>query len=78
MNLIIEIIEQTREATGPGFVLGIKLNSKDHTDGRFTVVQAREHILRLAAVSIDFIEISGGDYENPGSHSFFLDSGHVN
>lgn len=59
------------------FVLGIKLSSSDYIGaGSLYNAQAEEearnralaHVTNIASWDIvDFIEISGGDYENPGT-----------
>jgi 2,4-dienoyl-CoA reductase-like NADH-dependent reductase (Old Yellow Enzyme family) len=52
------------------FILGIKLNAADYahgassTDGEDRVLQ---HVRDIAGWNtVDFIEVSGGNYENPG------------
>lgn len=67
----------------PGdFVLGVKINSSDYvksSPGNETgpvpqEQRALEHIQKMASWnSLDFIEISGGDYENPGSSKTLRD-----
>jgi hypothetical protein len=69
-----------REVLPRPFVLGIKLNSSDYVGaGSVHNSQAEEeaedsavaHVVDIARWDmIDFIEISGGDYENPGTTSF--------
>lgn len=50
-----------------GFCLGIKLNSSDFVKGGLTEDDALETVRILAEHGgVDFIEISGGTYENPG------------
>jgi 2,4-dienoyl-CoA reductase-like NADH-dependent reductase (Old Yellow Enzyme family) len=51
----------------PGFVLSVKLNAADYVQGGMTEEQSLQHIREIAKWHIfDIIEISGGDYENPG------------
>ena len=61
------------------FIVGVKINSGDYVDSA-TDVEAREDeekramsIVRtlLSWSEIDFIEISGGDYENPSEPKHF-------
>ncbi|HBG51236.1 MAG TPA: NADH oxidase, partial [Gammaproteobacteria bacterium] len=54
-----------RNATGPGFNIGIKMNSADFQRGGFDEGDAMVVAKALAAEGIDLIEISGGSYETP-------------
>ena len=66
------------------FVLGIKLNSSDYVgSGSLYDARAEEeaknralaHVVDIARWDmVDFIEISGGDYENPGTTTWQLSS----
>ncbi|KAF4564679.1 hypothetical protein EYR36_002617 [Pleurotus pulmonarius] len=60
------ILSRIREEAPPQFIVGIKLNAGDYaTSGSEDC--ALEHVRKLVASRlVDFIEISGGDYENPG------------
>ncbi|KAJ1311226.1 hypothetical protein OPQ81_009726 [Rhizoctonia solani] len=51
----------------PGsFVIGIKLNAGDYAGDRVTQEHALSHIRSISAwQQVDFLEISGGDYESP-------------
>jgi hypothetical protein len=73
-------VTSIREVLPRPFVLGVKLNSSDYVGaGSVHNSQAEEeaedravaHVVDIARWDmIDFIEISGGDYENPGTTSF--------
>ncbi|GKU14195.1 unnamed protein product [Fusarium langsethiae] len=65
-RLITEIGRAVRARTSPGFVLSAKLNSVEFQDGGVTPDEARELCGRLAGLGFDFLEISGGTYENIG------------
>lgn len=55
-----------RKVVRTNFVLGIKLNSADYAETDQDVVL--DHFKAIACWSeVDFIEVSGGDYEKPGS-----------
>jgi len=67
-------VTKIRALTPPEFVIGIKLNAADYTnsasgpDVSLTEHEQRamRHLLTIASwASIDFVEISGGDYETP-------------
>ena len=64
-RFLLEIVRRVRGAVGPGFGVGIKLNSADFQRGGFTEEESRAVIEMLADEAIDLIEISGGSYESP-------------
>lgn len=64
IQLIRQIITGIRAVTPSRFVLGIKLNAGDYITGGVSEERALEHVRQIALLEIDFIEISGGDYEN--------------
>lgn len=64
-RFVIEVYRAMREAVGPGFPIGIKLNSADFQRGGFTEEESLATIQALAEAGIDLIEISGGTYEAP-------------
>jgi len=59
----LEILSETRKVVPSTFAIGIKLNSADHSSAIFedTMIQ----IKLLVEAGIDFMEISGGSYEDP-------------
>ncbi|KAF4564680.1 hypothetical protein EYR36_002618 [Pleurotus pulmonarius] len=65
LYIVHRILSKIREEAPPQFIVGIKLNAGDYaTSGSEDC--ALEHVRKLAASRlVDFIEISGGDYENP-------------
>lgn len=74
LRLVHRIVTSIRDVVPKSFAVGIKLNAGDYVssaepegelDLQATVVL--EHVTSIAQWTIvDFIEISGGDYENPG------------
>jgi len=64
-HFVLEVYRAMREAVGPAFPIGIKLNSADFQRGGFTEEESIDTIRALADVGIDLIEISGGTYETP-------------
>ncbi len=64
-HFVLEVYRAMREAVGPAFPIGIKLNSADFQRGGFTEEESIETIRALADAGIDLIEISGGTYEAP-------------
>ncbi|KAK0546098.1 hypothetical protein OC845_004757, partial [Tilletia horrida] len=66
MRILVEIVDAVRQRVGPDFVIGVKLNSSDYLAGGLTEEDALENVRMLAAHGgVDFVEISGGNYENP-------------
>ncbi|KAI5276108.1 NADPH dehydrogenase [Aureobasidium subglaciale] len=63
-KIVVDIVEATRKAVGPDFSISVKLNSADqqYDAGSDAVLH---QIDTLVAQNIDFLEISGGSYENP-------------
>jgi 2,4-dienoyl-CoA reductase-like NADH-dependent reductase (Old Yellow Enzyme family) len=53
-----------RSVTPPSFILGVKLNSADHQSPT-GLQESLEQIELIGAERIDFLEISGGTYEDP-------------
>ena len=69
LRLLRRIVASIRDAVPADFVVGIKFNVRNHLSGDQTEAEARvlDHFKSIAVWnSIDFIEVSGGDYENPG------------
>lgn len=62
---LLEAVRAARGATGAGFTVGVKLNSSDFRHGGFTEDDAERVVALLVEEGVDFIEISGGTYENP-------------
>lgn len=66
-RLLLEIIEAVRAKVPRDFAVGVKLNSSDYIQGGLTEEDALENVKWLAETGLcDFIEVSGGNYENPG------------
>jgi 2,4-dienoyl-CoA reductase-like NADH-dependent reductase (Old Yellow Enzyme family) len=63
-EVVLRIIHGIRAATSTEFCIGIKMNSVDAATSE-SVSDVVEQISLIAAAGIDFIEISGGTYENP-------------
>ncbi|KAJ5571714.1 hypothetical protein N7535_005374 [Penicillium sp. DV-2018c] len=62
-HFVLEILTQIRKAVPSTFAIGIKLNSADHSSTTFE--ETMTQIRLLAEAGIDFLEISGGSYEDP-------------
>lgn len=64
MRIVLEIIREIRTRVPPSFCIGIKLNSVDHQESG-DLKESLEQIKLIVNEGIDFIEISGGTYEDP-------------
>lgn len=65
---VVEVIEAVKEATREfkGFAVGIKVNSADYQSGGDGAVEETVRQFRMIAeAGVDFVEVSGGTYENP-------------
>ncbi|KAF3388441.1 hypothetical protein F1880_003715 [Penicillium rolfsii] len=62
-RIVLEIIHQIREAVPKNFCVGIKLNSADSSREAFEDTMTQ--IGLFAEAGVDFLEISGGTYEDP-------------
>ena len=65
MRFLVEIYHAIRTAVQPEFLVGLKLNSADFQKGGFDEADSIQVVQKMAELGIDFIEISGGNYENP-------------
>jgi 2,4-dienoyl-CoA reductase-like NADH-dependent reductase (Old Yellow Enzyme family) len=76
LRFLRRIVDTIRTGAPPRFAIGVKLNASDYVDtppdaSNSTAspgeTRAFQHILEIAKWgTVDFIDISGGDYENPG------------
>ncbi len=81
MRLLLEVIDAVRNAVGPEFPVGIKLNATDQLEGGFAQDESLAVIEAVDKTSVDLIDISGGTYfpgapsssDRAGSGPYFLD-----
>ncbi|MEO9969563.1 MAG: NADH:flavin oxidoreductase/NADH oxidase family protein [Hyphomonadaceae bacterium] len=64
-RLLTESIKSVKATCGDGFSVSIKLNSTDFQKGGFSHQDCLAVIDMLNALDLDFVEISGGNYEQP-------------
>ena len=64
-RLLLDCVRETKIAGGPGFSVSVKLNSADFQKGGFSHEDCLAVIDMLNTVGVDFVEISGGNYEQP-------------
>ena len=65
MRFLVEIYQAIRAAVRPEFLVGLKLNSADFQKGGFDEHDSIQVVQKMSELGIDFIEISGGNYESP-------------
>jgi 2,4-dienoyl-CoA reductase-like NADH-dependent reductase (Old Yellow Enzyme family) len=65
-RILLRIIERIRARVRPGFAVGVKLNSADFQRGGLAPDEALR-VVELLDARVDFLEISGGTYEQPAS-----------
>ncbi|KAJ9138169.1 NADH oxidase 3 [Pleurostoma richardsiae] len=63
-RIVVEVIRAIRAAVPAGFAVGIKLNSVDH-QSKEELAGCIEQLRLITEAGVDFLEISGGSYENP-------------
>lgn len=64
-RLLLDVIKAAKAEAGPAFGVSVKLNSTDFQKGGFTKADSMAVIGMLNALDLDFVEISGGNYEQP-------------
>jgi 2,4-dienoyl-CoA reductase-like NADH-dependent reductase (Old Yellow Enzyme family) len=64
-RFLLQAVRAARAASGPGFGVAVKLNSADFQRGGFDVSESQLVAQMLEAEGIDFLEVSGGNYEQP-------------
>ncbi|ROV92309.1 hypothetical protein VSDG_07284 [Cytospora chrysosperma] len=63
-KIVVDIIKAVRDATPAGFTVGIKLNSVDHQT-EAAMSDCIEQLQVITGAGVDFLEVSGGTYEDP-------------
>ncbi|WP_294034799.1 NADH:flavin oxidoreductase/NADH oxidase family protein [uncultured Moraxella sp.] len=69
MRFLVEIYQGIRAVVRPEFLVGLKLNSADFQKGGFDESDSIQVVQKMSQLGIDFIEISGGNYESPAMMS---------
>ena len=64
-RLLLEAVRAAKAEAGPGFGVSVKLNSTDFQKGGFSKSDSMAVIGMLNDLDLDFVEISGGNYEQP-------------
>jgi 2,4-dienoyl-CoA reductase-like NADH-dependent reductase (Old Yellow Enzyme family) len=64
-RLLVACVKEAKIAGGAGFSVSVKLNSADFQKGGFSFDDCLGVIDLLNTLGVDFVEISGGNYEQP-------------
>ncbi|KCZ56490.1 NADH:flavin oxidoreductase/NADH oxidase family protein [Hyphomonas chukchiensis] len=64
-RLLVDSVREAKVQGGPGFSVSVKLNSADFQKGGFSHADCLAVIDMLNGLGVDFVEISGGNYEQP-------------
>lgn len=64
-RFLLEVIRRVRGATRSKFIVAVKLNSADFQRGGFSEEDSATVAGWLQQAGVDFIEVSGGNYEQP-------------
>jgi 2,4-dienoyl-CoA reductase-like NADH-dependent reductase (Old Yellow Enzyme family) len=73
LAVLRSVIEEIRSVVPSSFVVGLKLNAADYVAGGMSEDQALQQLQAISQWGyVDFIEISGGDYEKLGKKPFIL------
>ena len=64
-RVLLRVVKEIRAEVGPEFPIAVKLNSADFQKGGFAFEDSVQVAQWLEQASIDLIEISGGNYEQP-------------
>lgn len=65
MKFLLDIYRGIRANVGKDFLVGVKLNSADFQKGGFDEGESIQVVQKLSELGVDFVEISGGNYESP-------------
>lgn len=63
-KIVVEVIQAVRAVVPRDFIVGIKLNSVDHQSAT-TLADGLTQLKLITDAGIDFLEVSGGTYEDP-------------
>ena len=64
-RFLLEAVRAAKAEAEPGFGVSVKLNSTDFQKGGFSKADSMAVIEMLNGLGLDFVEISGGNYEQP-------------
>ncbi|SMR50250.1 unnamed protein product [Zymoseptoria tritici ST99CH_3D1] len=69
-RLLFEVVKAVRRETSGKFGVAVKINSSDFQKGGFTTEELLWVVEQLNTMGLDFLELSGGSYEQPAMSGF--------
>lgn len=66
-RLLLRVVEGVRENVSESFAVGVKLNAGDFVKGGLEASEVAVVMAELSRRDVDFIEVSGGTFEQPAS-----------
>jgi 2,4-dienoyl-CoA reductase-like NADH-dependent reductase (Old Yellow Enzyme family) len=66
LRFLSDIVRAVKSRVSSNFIVAAKLNSVEFQDGGVTADEAREVVESLERMGLDFVELSGGTYEELG------------
>lgn len=63
-RFLISILRAVRTRVGDNFIVSVKINSADFQKGGFDIGDAKQVVEWLNDENVDFVELSGGNYES--------------
>lgn len=66
MRFLSDIVRAIKSRVSPKFIVGAKLNSVEFQDGGVTADEARAVVEGLESMGLDYVQLSGGTYEELG------------
>lgn len=70
-KIVVDVLKAVRAAVSPKFCVGVKVNSVDHQSPG-ELQDCLEQLSEITKTGIDFLEISGGSYEDPTVRLIFF------
>jgi 2,4-dienoyl-CoA reductase-like NADH-dependent reductase (Old Yellow Enzyme family) len=64
-RFLLAVMDAVRDAVGPAFPIGLKLNSSDFQKGGFSFEECLQVVEMLNHSTLDLLELSGGSLEQP-------------
>lgn len=74
-RLTLDVVRAVRATVAAHFIVTVKLNSSDFQKGGFDHADSVQVAVMLEAEGVDFIEISGGNFEEPTAYQHESKSG---
>ncbi|CAJ0954895.1 unnamed protein product, partial [Mesorhabditis belari] len=68
VRIVVEVYEALRKDLPKDFIIGVKVNSVEFQEGGLETSDARVMCAKLEEIGYDFVELSGGTYENLQMH----------